>query len=149
MNSFFAAMLAVLLCVGVGEIATSSYTSLFGRADTAAPAGSVNPEEVPSQDRTVARAVDAAALDAGRGGYPQAAEQASNASAMKRANKVEPLEVRIQPGDKAKVVAILTYDDGTKAKCEYVVAFNVAKQSDGVALTMAPLPRTERCSPVK
>ena len=82
-------------------------------------------------------------------GTVQAVEQTSNAPDMKRAHKVEPLEVKVQPGDKAKVVAILTYDDGTKAKCEYVVAFNVAKQSDGVAMTMAPFPRTERCTPVK
>lgn len=82
-------------------------------------------------------------------GTAQAAEQTSNAPAMKRAQKVEPQEVKMQPGDKAKVVAILTYDDGTKAKCEYLVAFSVMKQSDGVAMTMDPFPKTERCTPVK
>ncbi len=75
--------------------------------------------------------------------------QTSNAPDMKRAQKVEPQEVKMMPGDKAKVVAILTYDDGTKAKCEYVIAFSVVKQSDGVAMTMAPFPKTERCTPVK
>lgn len=82
-------------------------------------------------------------------GTAQAAELATNAPDMKRAHKVEPQEVKILPGDNAKVVAILTYDDGTKAKCEYVVSFDVLRQSEGVAFTMAPFPRTERCTPVK
>lgn len=73
-----------------------------------------------------------------------AAEQALTSN-MKRAHKVEPLEVKTLPDNKAKVVALLTYPDGTTAKCEYLMRVKVVKAAEQTGFQYLPL--SEKCGP--
>ncbi|MDN0082417.1 hypothetical protein QU487_06570 [Crenobacter sp. SG2305] len=64
---------------------------------------------------------------------------------MKWAHKVEPLEVKTLPDNKAKVVAMLTYPDGTTAKCEYLMRVKVVKAGEQNGFQYLPL--SEKCAP--
>lgn len=64
---------------------------------------------------------------------------------IKRAYKVEPLEVKTQADNKISMTAILTYEDGTRAMCQYLMRWQqvVLKDRAGVQF----LPESENCVP--
>lgn len=66
-------------------------------------------------------------------------------SQIKRAHKVEPLEVKAQADNKVLMTAILTYEDGTRAMCQYIMRWQqvVLKDRAGVQF----LPESENCVP--
>lgn len=66
---------------------------------------------------------------------------------MKRAHKVDPKDVKILPGNKALVVAVLTYGDGSKAKCEFDMDWKSAAKNDRQGFEF--LPNGQRCWPIK
>lgn len=64
---------------------------------------------------------------------------------IKRAQKVEPLEVKAHADNKVSMTAILTYEDGTRAMCQYLMRWQqvVLKDRAGVQF----LPESENCVP--
>jgi len=65
---------------------------------------------------------------------------------MKRAQNIEVQEVKTLPEDKATVLAVLTYKDGTKAKCEYNMRIELIDAEDRQGVQF--LPASERCTPL-
>lgn len=63
----------------------------------------------------------------------------------KLVKNVEVKEVKTAPGNKVKVFTVLTYEDGTKAKCNYNWLAIVAPTKDGAALSSDGY----RCTPLK
>lgn len=73
-----------------------------------------------------------------------------NAPEMKRAHKVEPVEVKTIRDDLVTVKAILTYGDGTKAECKYLAKVDKIGSStglDNVGIQLIPAYGQEVCKP--
>ncbi len=69
---------------------------------------------------------------------------------MKRAHRVEVLMVGQRADNTVALSALLTFEDGSKAKCDYAVQFKVGTSGkDEGRLSFSPVPETEQCSPVK
>lgn len=66
---------------------------------------------------------------------------------LKRAHKVDPKDVKLLPGNKAMVVAVLTYDDGTRAKCEFEMDWKPTTLKDRQGIEFVP--KDQRCWPIK
>lgn len=78
-----------------------------------------------------------------------AAQESTDAAApqMKRATKVVFDEVKADANQTATAVAVLTYEDGTKARCKYKMRYEAANEGGRYGVRFSP--QSEKCVPIK
>lgn len=76
-----------------------------------------------------------------------AAEQPVAAPNMKRAHRVEFESVKTKAENVVSMVALLTYTDGSKARCSYVAHWKIRKTGDKTGIEY--LPDSESCTPIE
>ncbi len=66
---------------------------------------------------------------------------------MKRATKVVFDEVKTNPDQTATAVAVLTYEDGTTARCKYKMRYELSNVGGRYGMRFSP--QSENCVPIK
>lgn len=75
------------------------------------------------------------------------ADPYANSPQAKRAHNVVFDEVKALPNQKASAIAVLTYEDGTKARCRYTMRYQKISVGDGQGIQF--IPESEKCVALK